>query len=180
MKKIDKFLIAVSTLVLGSAAWLGVPAAQIGAPAQAREMCADLLVSGSYAYMKAGPGMGYKTLRTAAHNEALTMTGAQPRSGWNQVKASNGVTGWVHDSVIRCRSGVISKMTCSQITVTGAQGAYLKAQPWMSSHTYRTARRGEMFYLESPGNPIEYNGWYLVRSGTGNKYWANESVINCK
>lgn len=178
MKKFDKVLLALGTVALASASWVSLPAAQ--QPAQAREMCTDLVVSSSYAYMKAGPGMAYRTLRTAGHNEALTLTGTQPRGGWNEVKSSNGTTGWVHDSVIRCRSGVISKMTCSQVRVTGPQGAYLKALPTLNSHTFRVARNGETFYLESPGNPIESRSWYLVRNGAGIKYWVHDSVIACK
>lgn len=149
-------------------------------PAQSREMCTDLVVSGSMAYMKSGPALNTRTLRTAKRGEALTMTGTQPRGGWNQVKASNGTTGWVHDSVVRCRSGVVAKMSCTQVSVSGPQGAYLKAQPWMSSRTFRTARRGEVFNLESPGSPIEYNGWYLLRAANKSKYWAHSSVIACK
>ncbi|MEZ0369007.1 MAG: SH3 domain-containing protein [Candidatus Sericytochromatia bacterium] len=173
MKRIDKVLAALSALVLASAAWLSVPA-------QSREMCTDLRVSGSIAYMKSGPGMGYGTLRTAKHGEWLAMTGTQPRGHWNEVKSRNGTTGWVHDSVIRCNSGVISKMTCSQVRVVGPSGAFLKSQPRLNARTFRIAPRGEILNLESPGSPIEYNGWFLLRSAAGNKYWAHESVINCK
>ncbi len=149
-------------------------------PAESREMCTDLVVSGSYAYVKAGAGLNTRTLRTARRGEALTMTGTQPRGGWNEVTTSNGTKGWVHDSVIRCRSGVVAKMSCTQVRISGPRGAYMKAQPWMSSKTFRTAPRGEVLNLESPGSPIEYNGWYLLRSGTGTKGWAHNSVLACK
>lgn len=149
-------------------------------PAQSREMCTDLVVASSYANLRSGPGTSYKVVKTVNYGGALTLTGTQPRGQWNEVTASNGVKGWVHDNLVRCRSGVVSKMTCSQVRVSGPQGAYMKAQPYMSSRTFRTAPRGEVLNLESPGNPIEHNGWYLLRSGTNRKYWAHESVITCR
>ena len=146
--------------------------------AQAREMCPSVNVSSRYAYLKTGPALGYKTARLAYRGETLTLTGAAPKGGWHQVKTSNGMNYWVHQSVVHCRQASTSTK-CANVRVTGPSGAYMKAYPTLSSRTFRVARRGEVLALESSGNPYEYNGWYLVRSSAGRRYWAHNSVVSC-
>lgn len=156
----------------------GVSLSTAAPEAQAQAMCSSVRVSSSYAYLKTGPALGYKTARLAYRGEALTPTGAAPRGGWHQVRTGQGQTYWVHQSVVRCASGSFGK-SCANVNVTGPQGAYMKAYPTLSSRTYRVAPRGEVLALVSPGNPVEYNGWFLVRSRAGYRYWAHNSVLGC-
>ncbi|MGV3524819.1 MAG: hypothetical protein ACO1RX_11360 [Candidatus Sericytochromatia bacterium] len=67
---------------------------------------------------------------------------------------------------------------CAKVSVT-APYAWMKAYPWLSSRTLRTARRGEVLQLVSPGNPTESRGWYLVLSNRGYRYWVHNSVVGC-
>ncbi len=168
-------VIAGALLATGAASSFDLPQQQA---AQAREMCPSVSVSSRYAYLKTGPALGYKTARLAYRGESLTLTGATPKSGWQQVKTSNGMNYWVHQSVVRCGQAKTSTK-CANVKVSGPNGAYMKAYPTLSSRTYRVARRGEVLALESSGNPYEYNGWYLLRSSAGRRYWAHNSVVSC-
>lgn len=177
-----KFLTLIAGMML-AAGGLAIPTLQ--QPAEAQSFCPSMSVVTNYAYLKAGPSMGYKTIRTAKRGERLNRTGVRSQAGWYQVSTSGGTTAWVHTSTIRCdsaTSGRLSgRLTCANVTVTGPSGAYLKTKPRLSSATFRTAARGETLLLESPGSPIEYAGWYQIRNTANNKlYWVHNSVIKCK
>lgn len=168
-------VMAGALLAIGAWSSFDLPQQQA---AQAREMCPSVSVSSRYAYLKTGPALGYKTARLAYRGETLTLTGAAPKAGWQQVKTNKGMTYWVHQSVVHCQQAGTSTK-CANVKVTGPSGAYLKAYPTLASRTYRVARRGEVLALESSGNPYEYNGWYLVRAKAGQRYWAHNSVMSC-
>ncbi|PKL76317.1 MAG: hypothetical protein CVV27_10870 [Candidatus Melainabacteria bacterium HGW-Melainabacteria-1] len=171
-----------SLVVAGSAWYFGAP--QPAAQAQLSS-CPVMTVTGNFAYVKGGPSLGYRTLRTAKHNERLNTTGAAPRGGWYQITSGTGSTGWVHRSVARCATPTsnktVGRLGCANVVVTGPQGAWFKTKPSARSSTFRTAARGETLMLESPGTPIEYAGWYQIRHMPNNNlYWVHHSVITCK
>lgn len=167
-------LLAGAMMMLGG---LSVQAPEANA-AMTRQMCSQVKVSSAYAYLKTGPSLNYRTARNAMRGEALTPTGKTARNGWVNVRTGSGDMYWVHRSVVSC-AGDSYDGKCSMVAVSNPGGAYMKAYPTLASRTYRVAPRGEKLNLESPGNPYEYNGWYLLRSGTGNRYWAHNSVIDC-
>lgn len=168
-------LFAAALLVIGGVA---TQAPQAAEAAMTKQMCSSVTVSGAFAYLKTGPALNYRTARNAPRGEKLTPTGKTARNGWVNVRTGSGDTYWVHRSVVNCE-GDSYDGKCSMVTVTNPGGAYMKAYPNMTSRTYRIAPRGEKLNLESSGNPYEYNGWYLLRSGTGKRYWGHNSVIDC-
>lgn len=170
----------ITGLLAGAMMVLGGVSAQApeAEAAMTRQMCSEVEVSSAFAYLKTGPSLNYRTARNAMRGEKLTPTGKTGANGWVNVRTSNGNMYWVHRSVVSCTSGTYDGK-CSMVSVTNPGGAYMKAYPSLASRTYRVAPRGEKLNLESPGNPYEYNGWYLLRSGAGYRYWAHNSVIDC-
>ena len=148
-------LFAAGMMTLGM---MGMQAPEASARVTTK-MCAAVKVSSSYAYLKTGPSLRYRTARNAMRGEKLTPTGKVARNGWINVRTNNGNMYWAHRSVLSCTGDTSAKGACSKVKVSNPGGAYMKAYPNLASRTYRVARRGEMLNLESPGNPYEYDGW---------------------
>jgi hypothetical protein len=169
-------LFAGALLIVGA---VNLQAPEAAEAAMTQTMCASVKVSSAFAYLKTGPALNYRTARNAMRGEKLTPTGKTARNGWVNVRTSSGDMYWVHRSVVSCEGSTAAEGRCSMVSVTNPGGAYMKAYPSLASRTYRIAPRGEKLNLESSGNPYEYNGWYLLRSGTGRRYWGHSSVIDC-
>ncbi|HEY9844053.1 MAG: hypothetical protein ACAI44_17425 [Candidatus Sericytochromatia bacterium] len=70
-------------------------------------------------------------------------------------------------------------LACLHVRVTGS-AAWLKAMPSLASKTLRTAHHGESFTVVVTNGRAHYtNGWWLVRSRSGYRYWVHRSVIGC-
>lgn len=69
---------------------------------------------------------------------------------------------------------------CGEVTVSGKM-AYLKMNPAMGAQTLRMAHHGEKFMVvkDKMGHPHHWDGWWLVRSSNGYRYWAHHSMLSC-
>lgn len=74
----------------------------------------------------------------------------------------------------------LSNTGCTTLTVSN-QIAWLKEQPNLKSTTLRTAPFGETLWIirDGYGHAQTSNGWYMVRSAAGRKYWVHHSVTRC-
>lgn len=69
---------------------------------------------------------------------------------------------------------------CTTLTVSN-RIAWLKEQPNLKSTTLRTASYGETLWIirDGYGRAHATNGWYMVRSASGRRYWVHHSVTRC-
>lgn len=68
---------------------------------------------------------------------------------------------------------------CMQVQISGKY-AMAKAMPNMNARTLRMIPRGEMLTMVmDKWGPHHKNGWWLVRSKMGHRYWVHQSMVSC-
>jgi SH3-like domain-containing protein len=77
-------------------------------------------------------------------------------------------------------SSYLRNTGCTTLTVSN-RVAWLKEQPSLKSTTLRTAPFGETLWVirDGYGQAQTSNGWYMVRSASGRRYWVHHSVTRC-
>lgn len=69
---------------------------------------------------------------------------------------------------------------CSKMMVSGSM-AYLQHMPSLNSKRYGAVKKGTHLWnvMNTNGTSVHQNGWYLVKTANGHRYWVHKSVVSC-